>query len=163
MAFRIFTSAVLAGASWAVGALFVWLMGQLKLPPDLQAHHPFVSTSDLFRQTQQLFLGTLAACGAMAGYVLPAHRYGTRKWVELEATARALALLWGLLAGIIAVAAAFLSAAIWPFVLLSAVVSGLGLLAARVARAAQRRTIRHPWASDMVPLMTDSRGHTSAL
>jgi len=155
--FRIFTSALVASVSWSLGALVVWLLGELKLSPELQAHHPFAPpTSDLFKQTSRLFLGALGVCGAMGGFLLPEERYGTRKLVELEATAHAMALLWGLLAGTILVAAVLESVAIWPFVLLCSVAAGLSLLAARAVRVAKRRSALEPWASGMVPLITEA-------
>jgi hypothetical protein len=159
MWFRIFTSALVAGVSWALGGLTVWLLGELKLPPELQAHHPFAQpVSGLFQQTASLFLGALAVYGAMAGFLLPARRYGMRKLAELEATARTLAVLWGLVAGVILLAAVFESASIWPFVLLSAIAGAFSLLAAaalRVAlRAAGRRAVPEPSASDLAPLHT---------
>jgi hypothetical protein len=154
--FRIFTATLVSAVSWAVGALCVWLLTQLKLPPELQAHHPFaLPADDLFTQTGRLFLGALAVCGAMVGFLLPSRRYGTRKLVELEVTAQTLALLWGLLTGVIFLIALVESVSIWPFVLLSAVACGFSLMAARAVRVAKRRVVPGPWASDVVPLAAE--------
>jgi hypothetical protein len=143
--FRIFASALVAGVSWAIGALAVWLLAELKLPPELQAHHPFTPpTSGLFKQTTHLFLSALGVCGAIAGFLLPADRYGVRQLMELEATARTFALLWGLLAGVILVTVVLESASLWPFVVLSAIAGGLSLLAARAVRIAKRRAAPIP-------------------
>jgi hypothetical protein len=120
--YRLFAAAFWAALSWSGGALLLWLLGQLELPPALQRHHPMAGVpSPQFDQTRYAFLTALVMSGAAWGALLPARvRYSERKLRELDATAKAMAWLWGLFAVMVVTVAATDDPSIWIFALFAA-------------------------------------------
>jgi hypothetical protein len=120
--YRLFAAAFWAALSWSGGALVLWLLGQLEMPPGLQRHHPMaLAASPQFEQTRIAFLSALMVSGAAWGALLPAKvRYSERKLRELDATAKALAWLWGLFTVMVVTVAAMDDASIWIFALFAA-------------------------------------------
>lgn len=140
MLYRLLAAAFWAALSWSGGALVLWLLGQLEMPPGLQRHHPMAGpVSPQFEQTRVAFLTALLVSGAAWGALVPAKvRYSERKLRELDATAKALAWLWGLFTVMIVTLAAMDDATIWIFAVFAALGAAGWVAAASLLRLMAR-------------------------